>query len=87
MSGGPKPIEFFKPVEDEEERSKMGRFLFLAALALALISCNDSGTSTPDEVDARALHDRILTFDAEMDYPPRLHGRGERRRHRDTPTD
>ena len=48
----------------------MGRFLFLATVALALISCNDSGTSAPEEVNARALHDRILTFDAEMDYPP-----------------
>ncbi len=48
----------------------MGRFLFLAAVALALISCNDSGASAPEEVDARALHDRIITFDAEMDYPP-----------------
>ena len=57
----------------------MGRFLFLAGLALALISCSDSGSSAPEtpaadavpaEVDARALHDRIITFDAEMDYPP-----------------
>ena len=48
----------------------MGRFLFFATVALALISCNDSGTSAPEAVDARALHDRILTFDAEMDYPP-----------------
>ena len=24
----------------------------------------------PEAVDARPLHDRILTFDAEMDYPP-----------------
>ena len=48
----------------------MGRFLFFATVALALISCNDSGTSAPEAVDARALHDRILTFDTEMDYPP-----------------
>jgi len=40
----------------------MGRFLFLAGLALALISCSDSGSSAPEtpaadavpaEVDAR----------------------------------
>ena len=52
----------------------MGRFLFLAGLALALISCSDSGSSAPEtpaadavpaEVDARALHDRIITFDAD----------------------
>ena len=50
----------------------MGRFLFLATVALALISCSDSGTSAPETpaADARKLHDRIITFDAEMDYPP-----------------
>jgi membrane dipeptidase len=48
----------------------MGRFLFLATVALTLISCSDGGPSAPEEVDARTLHDRIITFDAEMDYPP-----------------
>ena len=57
----------------------MGRFLFLVGLALAFLSCSDGGTPAPEtptavseEMDARALHDRIITFDAEMDYPPDL---------------
>ena len=53
----------------------MGRFFFLAILAVALLSCSGApeapaGDTVPEAVDARALHDRILTFDAEMDYPP-----------------
>ncbi|MCH7671788.1 MAG: hypothetical protein IIB72_06430, partial [Proteobacteria bacterium] len=57
----------------------MGRFLFLAGVALALISCSDSGGSAPEtpaadavpaQVDALALHDRLITFDAWMGYPP-----------------
>ena len=36
------------------------------ALTIVLPASDD----VPEAVDARALHDRILTFDAEMDYPP-----------------
>jgi len=52
----------------------MGRSLLLASLALVLTSCAEGEISAPDSVPAevagRALHDRIITFDAEMDFPP-----------------
>jgi len=53
----------------------MGRFVFLATLAVVFLSCRSApetpaADAVPEAVDARALHDRILTFDAEMDYPP-----------------
>ena len=52
----------------------MGRSLLLASLALVLTSCAEGEISAPDSVPAevagRVLHDRIITFDAEMDFPP-----------------
>ena len=52
----------------------MGRFLFLNGILLAFLSCSGGapGPETPVDAagDARALHDRIIVFDAEMDYPP-----------------